>query len=677
MFFDVLSFLLFPLLLTHISFCLYLSSAGVRGTYTGNIPAIERLGIPALKMQDGPQGFRTSSSTGGDGTSTAWPSALTIAASWDSDLVYRWASAMAEEFKAKGANMALAPGLGIARVPTAGRNFEYLCGEDPVLGSTMAKSSVQGIQDQGIIANAKHFVNNEIEDHRMTVSANVNERVRFELYYPPFEAAIEAGVLSVMCAYNRINDVYACQNNDTLTHLRENLGFNGWVVSDWTATKSSVNSLLAGMDQEMPLGLFYNHIVLEALLLEHKIKLEDIDRSVFRILHSMEKIGLMDSPLVGDPTANVTSSEHNALAREISAKSTVLLKNSKSILPLDKNQLGDCVAVIGNQDIISGGGSGSVSPPYVITPKQGIETYLAGTNTVVYYNNGEDVSAAVALAEKCTLAIVVVATTSSEGSDRDTLSLGDAQNNLVSSVAAVNSQTIVDVVAPGAVLMPWATMVSAILVSWMPGQEAGNGFADVLFGVVNPSARLPVTIPNKDNEVGFTPEQYPGTGAFMREAAYTEELLIGYRWYDAYDVVPLYPFGHGLSYTTFEYSALKLQVTNDFPSEHADRHSSKRIRTVVDVVVKNVGPRDGSEVIQVYLSFPSEAGEPLRQLRAFKKVSLKSQSSSIVQFALTNRDFSIWNSELHNWELVAGTFTVFIGASSRDLRLQEQFVISA
>lgn len=646
----------------------------MQGTYTGNIPANDRLGIPALKMQDGPQGFRTSAETGGDGTSTAWPSALTIAASWDADLVYRWATAMAEEFGDKGANMALAPGLGMARVPTAGRNFEYLSGEDPILGAVMAKSSVKGFQDHGIIANAKHWVNNEIEEHRMSVSANVNERVRFELYYPPFEAAAEAGVVSVMCAYNRINDVYACQNNDTLTHLREYLGFDGWVVSDWTATKSSVQSIKAGLDQEMPVGVFYNPRKLEALLASRDISEDDIDRSVRRVLSAMDKVGLFDkNRKEGDPMANVTSAAHNALAREIVAKSTVLLQNTDNILPFDAAVLGDCIAVIGDEQTISGGGSGYVSPPYIITAQTGIRAALANSKTQVIYNSGKDISSAVALAQQCVTAVVVVTTTSSEGGDRSDLSLGDAQNNLVSAIAAVNARTVVDVVTPGAVLMPWCSEVKAVLVSWMPGQEAGNGLADVLFGAVNPSGRLPVTMPNKDNEVGFSAEQYPGVGR-VPEAYYSEELLIGYRWYDANQIAPRFPFGHGLSYTSFAYSALSIRAVSPFSSK--EENASGRTKSVVSVTVQNTGARDGDEIVQLYLQFPAQAGEPPKQLRAFQKVSLKSQASTTVEFALTAKQCSIWDSEAHRWDVVQGTFTAFVGASSRDLRLQQDFVIA-
>jgi beta-glucosidase len=479
-------------------------------------------------MQDGPQGFRANEKSGGDGSTTCWPSALTAAASWDEDLLYRWASAMGEEFRAKGADMQLGPGVGIARVPTAGRNFEYLSGEDPILGSKLAYNVVKGIQEQGVIANMKHFVNNEIENHRMLVSAEVNERVRFELYYPPFQGAIDAGVLSVMCSYNRVNDVYACQNNETLSQLRDNMGFQGWVVSDWTATKSTTESLKAGMDMEMPEGLFYSDKAINTRLDSGEIAQADIDRSVLNILTSMYAIGMFDRQPSGDPKANVTSEAHNSLAREIASKSIVLAKNENNLLPLQKDSLGDCLAVFGDEETISGGGSGAVRAPYIITPSMGIAAALADTKTTVIYNNGKDLSEVTSLAQKCNTAVVVVATTTTEGKDRDSLALADADNTLITTVASVNSRTIVDVRPPGAVLMPWVNQVPAILISWFGGQEAGNGLADVLFGKVNPSARLPITMPNKENEIGFSKSQYPGIGV-PPKAHYTEELLIGYR----------------------------------------------------------------------------------------------------------------------------------------------------
>lgn len=502
--------------------------SGKVDTYVGNVNAIERLGIPPLYMQDGPQGFRVTGKTGEVGSTTAWPSEMTIGSSFDTELAERWAAAMAQEFKGKGANMLLGPGIGIARVPNAGRNFEYLSGEDPVLGSLMVRAVVKGIQDQGIIANAKHWVNNEIETHRMLVSANVDLRTRREIYYPPFQAAVDAGVLSVMCSYNRINDVYSCQNNETLGHLKNDMGFKGFVVSDWFAAGTTSQALKAGLDLEMPVGLYFAEAALEAAVARQEISIRDIDDAVRRILYAMISAGILDNPAVGNPLANVTSDEHNALSREIAAKSTVLLKNEGGILPLEKFPSSSCIAVFGNTDVVTGGGSGNVKPAYVVSPAQGIEAALAGSGISVIYNPGTDLTEAASLAAKCRTAIVAVATTSHEGADRESLSLGDGQDDLVTAIAAANKRTVVLVNAPGAVLLPWADSVPAILVSWLPGQEFGNAVADVLFGAINPSARLPLTLPNKENEVGFTPEMFPGVGT-PHEATYTEELLIGYR----------------------------------------------------------------------------------------------------------------------------------------------------
>lgn len=437
-------------------------------------------------MQDGPQGFRTTDRTGGPGTSTAWPSALSVAASWDTDLLYRWAEAMAAEFAAKGANIALGPGIGMARVPTAGRNFEYLCGEDPVLGSAFATAVVKGIQSQGIMANAKHWVNNEIEDQRKSVSADVNERVRMELYYPPFQAAVDAGVLTVMCSYNRINDVYACQNNVTLGELREDLGFNGWVMSDWTATHATAKSVNAGLDSEMPLGLYFSQHALQNALDAGEITMEEINTSVKRILTTMFTIGLFDREPKGDPEADVTSEEHSALAREIAAKSMVLMKNSYVVLPIIKTRFvpGSCMAVIGDEYTVYGNGSGHVDAKYTVTPAQGIAAAMAGTGVDVIYNDGSDIDSAVALATKCGFAVVVVATTSGEGSDRENLSLGGNQDDLVVAVnTALNRAAVIVVNTPGAVLMPWASQVSTLIVGWLPGQEAGNALAGKLLAI--------------------------------------------------------------------------------------------------------------------------------------------------------------------------------------------------
>lgn len=654
---------------------------GYDGTYIGNILGNSRLGIPALKMHDGPQGFRTTQTTGPQGSTTAWPSSLTISASWSTELAYKWAAAMAKEFKGKGANMQLGPGIGFARVPTGGRNFEYLCGEDPVLGSQIVKPVVKGIQDQGIIANAKHWVNNEIETNRKSVSADVSERTRFEIYYPPFEAAIEAGVLSVMCSYNRINDVSSCENSDTMNHLKNTMNFTGWVLSDWLATYSTLPSMEAGLDQEMPVGLYYNPSVLTKYINTGKINETRIDESVYRILSSMYKIGLFDTDeaarTTGNPNANVTSLEHNELARELSSNSIVLLQNKGNVLPLNPTAGGSvnakCIAVIGDNSTIGGGGSGKVTPYYTITPAQGIINALNDkgiTDVSVLYSSGTDITQATQLAASCDTAVVIVATSSSEASDRPSLALGGNQDELVSAVAAVNANTIVGVVTPGAVLMPWSAQVAAIVVLFMPGQEYGNALADVLFGTVNPSARLPVTMPNKDNEIAFTDAQFPGVGS-PPDATYSEELLVGYRWYLANDVTPLFPFGHGLSYTEFSYEKMSTSKSSS---------TSSCGYITVSTIITNTGSVAGRETVQLYLEYPTEAKEPPRQLRGFVKTPiLEPQSSAQVDFCLSERDFSIWDESIHAWTVLAGdggyTYKLFLAASVADIRLQTSLTL--
>jgi beta-glucosidase len=650
---------------------------GVKGTYVGTIDSNEELGIPAINMNDGPQGFRVTPNNqeGKQGTTTMWPSALTVATTWDKDLAYRWAEAMSSEFKTKGANMQLAPGIGIARVPTAGRNFEYLCGEEPYLGAGIVESVVKGIQDQGIIANAKHWINNEIEDHRMLVNAEVSEKVRFELYYPPFQAAIDAGVLSVMCSYNKINGVYACQNNETLGNLRNDLGFEGFVVSDWTATHSLVDSLNAGLDIEMPNQFYYNELTILSELKKKSITMESIDNSVYRILNTLYAMDLFDNPIIGDPTANVTSIEHNLLAREIASKATVLVKNSNNILPLALSDVAS-ICVFGDEDTIGGSGSGKVVPYYSITPYQGMVNAVkdSGLSISVEYNSGNDLESAVSLASTCDVAVVVVATTSGEGSDRKTLSLGTEQDDLVVAISNANKNTIVSVNTPGASLLPWVDEPAAVLISMYPGQEAGNALADVIIGKINPSARLPVTFPNKDNEIEFTKEEYPGTG-FPPNAKYNEELLIGYKWYDQYNVKPVYPFGYGLSYTTFEYNNLSIITQGIVTSGLKNLAVTKTSIQEVSFDLSNVGSVDGAEVCQLYIGFAASTNQPIKQLRSFNKVDLKSNEKKVTNFSILYRDISVWNEDSHSWEVIPGDYAILIGSSSSDIRLEGKFQV--
>lgn len=731
---------------------------GVDGPYVGNVAPNTRLNIPSLNLNDGPQGFRDDAHPG---TTTSFPSALTIAATFDPNMALAWGAAMGEEFFNKGANVQLGPGMCLARVPVNGRNFEYLAGEEPVLGAAMAAASITGIQSQGVIANAKHWVNNNQETNRGDVSADVDERTRFELYYPAFAAAVEAGVGSFMCSYNKINSVWSCENPETLAQdLKSGYGLNftqGWVMSDWGATHST--SINQGLDQEMPGGDFMG-AALKAAVQAGTVSEATIDASVLRVLTPMFQFGLFDTPNNNTLSNNVTSLAHNTLARTLSANSHVLLKNDNDILPLfgmgNRLYSGNVsIAVfgtVGDATPISGGeGSGSVVPPYVVTPFQALRqrfgigashvscnpaNYLTGTDfyqpgnpavtatsasdccaqcskqfncnywsyqvhenmcwlkysnegqtpnsdvisgtcyapapaqdtwqcngaVCLAYDDGSDMDRASVLANSATIAIVVVGAVSCEGIDRSNLQLGLNQENLISVVSSAigPDRTIVVASVPGAILTDWRNEVAAILINFMPGQEVGNALLDVLLGDFNPAARLPLTFPNIENEVGFTPDMYPGVNL---QASYLEELLVGYRWYNAKQVTPAYPFGHGLSYTQFEYSNLSVSSSTSFP-------------VIARVQVKNAGVVAGQEVAQFYVSYPPASGEPPVQMKGFVKTSvLQPGASTQVSVSLTPRDLSTWQSSIHGWQLEHGTFTLSVGASVADLRLFTTFTV--
>jgi beta-glucosidase len=612
----------------------------------------------------------------------------------------------------------LGPGMNVARVPNNGRNFEYMSGEDPLLGSVMVPAAIAGIQSQGVIANAKHFVNNNQETNRYGVNAIVDERSMMEIYMPPFESAVSNGVGSIMCSYNRItastyttadNSSWACENGDTLqTILKERFGFEGWVMSDWDATHSTEKAALNGLDQEMPEGVYFGPM-LENAVNNGTIAESVIDDKVLRILTPMINLGVYDNVLpYGVRENNVSTSSSLQVARNLSSAATVLLKNDDSILPLSSSDMLNIV-VIGPaaslSPIVAGTGSGAVSPAGgIVSALQGINEVVSSSNSgssVIYINGTqfeEDNDASFSsdetdLIQNADIVIIVVGVNSGEGRDRSTLSLGNGQDEMISSAAEINSNSIVVASNPGAILMSsWTDQVKAVLLMFMPGQEMGHGLSDVLFGDVNPSARLPLTMPRIENEVNFTQDQYPGIldpnphpkecqiiDGPCRQATYSEGLLVGYRWYHAMNVAnthnketsssgvePLFVFGHGLSYTSFQYDNLVIDT------------SSSSIMVSFDLT--NIGLYSGSEVSQLYLSYPmtndmngQDTNEPPMQLKGFHKTFLEPQESMNIQFELSERSLSIWDIDVHDWTEISGVFSVAIGASSADLRLSGAF----
>ena len=772
------------------------------GGYVGHVPGIPRLGIPALNLQDGPAGV-----AGGALSVTAFPSPLTVAASWDTTLMEQYGVAMAEEERAKGANVQLGPMMNIDRVPVAGRNFEGY-GEDPYLSAQMAAATVRGIQSTGVIATAKHFIDNEQEVQRTAISSEIDIRTQHEIYLPPFKASVQAGVGAVMCSYNRINGVYACEDPDTQnTLLKGELGFTGWIMSDWGATHSLAESALAGLDMEMPSGVHYG--LLKAAIDAGQLPHSRLDDMVLRILTPMFQTGLFEHGPTGSIGLNAQTDAHKKISRDAAAQSMVLLKNDNAVLPLDSARI-HSIAVFGaaadEAPVIVGGGSGRVGPPYTISPLQGITDRAGNVITVRYftantavghpipaatfhtstkatglqaqYFNSPDLSGspvitgtdpnidfnwqgaapaagvepsrwsvrwsgsftpsvsgrynlgltsagdsrlyvddkltidnpgdqpsqavlvkrrftagqahtlrveyspaagaaaihltwstpdddlnveAVAVAAQADVAIVVVGTVSSEGADRQDLNISDEP--LIRAVSAANAHTVVVVYNPAQVLLPWADQVPAILVGWIPGQEAGNALADVLFGDVNPSGKLPVTYARNETDYpANTPEMYPGVDG---RVLYSEGLQVGYRYFDSQNITPLYPFGHGLSYTTFEYAGLAIS-----PATTAADGS-----VTVSINVKNSGKRAGSEVAQLYLGFPSESGEPPSQLKGFQKIALQPGEMKPVTFTLSPETFSFWSAGLGAWMAYPGPYRVMVGASSRDIRLSGTFTV--
>jgi beta-glucosidase len=421
-------------------------------------------------------------------------------------------------------------------------------------------------------------------------------------------------------------------------------------MSDWGATHSTVASANNGLDQEMPSGNYFSQTNIQNAINAGQVSQATLDNKVYRILYGMFAGGLFDFPITGNIANNVTSNAHNALARHLASEATVLLKNTNNVLPLSRTiaKIGVIGAPCSSSVISGGGGSGSVVPAYVISPLQGIKNAVPSAN--VTYCDGSNTATCTTLAGQVDAIVCCMATTSSEGSDRANLQLPAAQVSLCQAVGAVNQKSVAVTVNPGAILtVPWDTSFNAILSMGMPGQEEGNALADVLFGAVNPSGRLPVTFPNKDNEIGFTTSQYPGVN---NEANYSERLNVGYKWYGTNNVVPRFAFGHGLSYTTFTYSGLTVSG-----------------RTVT-ATVANAGNVAGSEVAQLYIGYPASSGEPPLQFRAFSKVALAVSGRSTVTWTLADRDLSIWDATNHRWALQSGTFQIYVGASSQDIRLK-------
>jgi beta-glucosidase len=628
------------------------------------VPAIPRLGIPALLLTNGPAGV----STGGSRNpahqplATALPAPIALAASFDVSQGDAYGQIGGSETLDVGRNVLEGPTVGIARVPVNGRTFEGY-GEDPYLAAQFAVHDINGIQSKGVIANVKHYVGNDQEANRFSVNDDVDERTLREIYLPPFEAAVkDAHVGSVMCAYPKVNGTFNCENPTLLNGiLKKEWGFDGFVFSDFGAVHSTVGSANAGLDLETPTGANYSPTKLKAALANGSIKQSTIDGMLVRRYATMIRLGLFDRTPTMTP---IPAKANGAVARHLAEEGMVLLKNNGNLLPLNKSSL-TSIALIGDDTARTGGGGSShVKPLYTVTPSQGLKN-RAGSGVTIVTDPGRSTSSAAAAAKKGDVAIVMVSDSEGEGKDRPNLSLPSNQDAVVAAVAAANPKTIVVSKTGGPILMPWLSQVPAVLQAWYPGEEDGNAVADVLFGAFNPSGKLPVTFPKKETDVpANTTNQYPGDA--NGTAHYSEGVFVGYRHYDKDHITPLFPFGYGLSYTTFAYANLKVTKGTGFA-------------VTVEGDITNTGTSTGAEIPQLYVGIPSSSSvaEAPQQLAGFQKVLLRAGQTKHFTFTLDARSFSHWDTASHSWKISAGRYRLLVGSGSRDIRLKGSVMLTA
>jgi beta-glucosidase len=640
------------------------TTTGPYAGYEGYVPAQPALCIPDLVEQDGSLGVAY-----GATDVTQLPSEVSLASAWDPTLAYQYGAVNGAEHRAKGIAVVLGPGINIDRDPRWGRNFEMFS-EDPLLTTALGDADIEGLQSQGVMADVKHFVTYNQETYRATPNDNtiVNQRALHEIYLPPFYGAIvKAHAASVMCAYPLLNGVYSCQNPSLINGLLDQRwGFAGFVRTDSDANASTVDSANAGLDQERG-SFFWDNGLLQAAVTAGQVRSSTINEAVRRILTEMFDYNMFNAPLTGNLSSPAATPADDAMAQNVAQRGTVLLQNTGNILPLSTTTT-QSIAVIGADGTTTpdsaGTGSSNVTPASVISPLSGITSRVGSAATVSSYS-GTDPTQAAATAATAQVAIVFASYTEGEGSDLTSIELPGTQDAMIEAVAAANPNTIVVLNTGGPVLMPWLSSVKGVLEAWYPGQDDGAAIASVLFGDVDPSGHLPETFPTSLSETPTAaPNQFPGVAG---KVDYSEGLDVGYRWYDANDVTPLFPFGYGLSYTSFGFSDLKVitpqPITNKTSGPDASTGQGARVARV-SAVITNTGSVRGSDVVQLYIGDPQVAGEPPRQLEGFKRVTLQPGKSETVTFAITGHELSYFNTTANGWTLPNGQFSIYVGDSS-------------
>jgi beta-glucosidase len=652
----------------------------------GYVVGVPRLDIPAIQMSDAAYGVRSSGENGR--YSTALPSDAAAAASWDLNAAHEYGALIGRELRAQGYNMSLGGGVNLTREPRDGRTFEYL-GEDPVLAGTMVREVMKGLQAQHVIGDIKHYALNDQESGRNAVNVNIDKRAARESDLLAFEIGLQdSDIAAVMCSYNRVNGDYACENKYLLTDLlKKDWNFKGFVLSDWGGTHSMEKASAAGLDHEEPGWIFFGDDLKNAVE-SGKVPMAEVDDHVHRILWAMFATGVIDDP----PQKNVVDVVGGfEVAQKIEEQSTVLLKNDRAQLPLDASKI-HSIAVIGphaDVGMISGGGSAQVDPPggnaimpagkgqtrwlekiwFPTSPLKSIRAKAPGAS--VQFNSGADPTAAAALAKNADVAIIFAYQWESEGMDLDSLSLPENQDDLIAKVAEANPHTVVVIESGGPVTMPWIDHVSAVLEAWFGGSRGAEAVANVILGDVNPSAKLPMTFPQSEADLPHPTIVKPpkvtrdadrkgwrriaaGLPAFP--VTYDEGVKVGYKWYDAEKKSVLFPFGYGLSYTTYSYSNLKVT-----PGRNPR----------VSFTVTNTGNRAGAEVAEVYASLPAAAAEPPKRLVGWSKVALNGGESKEVSVEIDPKYLSVFNVEKNGWQLIPGDYSFMVGGSSQDLPLKE------
>jgi len=617
--------------------------------------------VPGIMLSDGPHGLRAQSGEGehlgllGSIPATCFPPAVTIASSWDPDLVRQIGAAVGAEARALGVSVVLGPGLNIKRHPLCGRNFEYLS-EDPLLAGQLAAAMVQGIQSEGVGACLKHFAVNNQESHRFVVDAVVDERTLREIYLAGFEHAVrESRPRTVMAAYNLVNGTYCCEHDHLLgTVLREQWGFDGLVMSDWGATNDRVAGIRAGMDLEMPGndGVFDDSVA--AAVADGGLATQQIEACVQRVLDLVA-----DSPAEPGPPADLEA--NNALARRAAAESSVLLTND-GLLPLRGDESVAVIGAFAETPRYQGSGSSQVNPTRLTTAldafaERGVDvSYAPGYDPVTAGLDARLIDEAVAVARDADVVVLMVGLTGlyeSEGFDRDDLNLPRQHERLITAVCEVNPRTVVVLSNGAPVVMPWVEQPAAILESYLGGQAGGGALVDVLYGDVEPAGRLAETFPVKRTDVASDP-YFPGE---PHQVEYREGLSVGYRHFTSAGVRPLFPFGHGLGYSEFEVGATE---------------GSSRLRAGEDlsitIPVRNIGERDGSTVVQVYLrDRTGRVSRPRRALAGFAKVRLGSGRTGRVDVTVPARSFAFYDVDSQDWLIPAGDYEIEIGLSSGNI----------